>query len=102
MEARTRDGAKTVAVTEKSKQKVDVRQPPRDRILPLSSVEFVKPVSIPGAPYPVKKVVRGEKFPDSSVDCPRLFIDPELQAIVIEGKHFPMHLVAQYELAKAA
>ena len=77
-------------------------KPPRDRVLPLGLVEFVRPVHIPGSAYPIKKCVRGEKLPDTAVDCPPLFIDPELQAIVIAGRHFPMHLVFHYERSKTA
>lgn len=92
MEARPGNGAKTGAVT----------KPPRDRLLPLSYVEFVKPVPVAGLPYPIKMFKRGEEIRDAGIVCPKLFLDPELQAVVIEGRHFPIHLVHYYERAKAA
>ncbi len=90
MEARTGDGTKAKALA------------PRDRRLPLSLVEFIRPVAVPGAQYPLKKLVKGDKLPESNVDCPRLFLDPELQAVVVGERHFPLHLVFHYERAKTA
>lgn len=93
MEARPGNGAKANAVA----------KPPRERLLPLSYVEFFKPVPIDGFPCNLRRFRKGEK-PDRDIDkeCPKMFIDPELQAVVIDGKHFPMHLVFFYERAKAA
>lgn len=95
MEARTGDRAPKTTVAEK-------RLPPRDRLLPLSYVEFLRPVYVEGCPYPLKTFKRGEELRDANAVCPKLFLDPELQAIVIEGRHFPIHLVFYYERAKAA
>lgn len=91
MEARTGNGPspKTVA-------------PPRDRLLPLSLVEFKLPVQVDGFPHPIRKWMKGTKVLDTGAECPKLFIDPELQAIVINGRHFPMVDVKYYERAKAA
>lgn len=95
MEARTGNGAKTVAVA---------KVPPRDRVLPLKYVEFTKPIPFEGHPYPVRRFRPGELLsPDSPAKCPKLFLDPELQAIVIEGRHYPLAAFpCWYERAKAA
>jgi hypothetical protein len=50
----------------------------------------------------VKKVEKGKKLPETDTDCPKLFIDPELEAVVVGGRHFPLHLVFYYERAKTA
>lgn len=65
-------------------------------------VEFKQPVPLDCISHPVRKFVRGEKLTEAQVDCPKLFIDPELQAIVIGDRHFPMVDVKYYERAKAA
>lgn len=76
---------------------------PRDRRLPLSVVRFKNPAEIPGAPHPLhtlesKKPVLGcDEF-----TCPQMYLDPELQVVVIEGRHFPIADVRYYERAKAA
>lgn len=77
--------------------------PPRDRRLPLSLVKFKSPVEVPGAPHAVQTLEAGKP----TVGCPefispRLFLDPELQAVVVEGRHFPLSDVRYYERAKAA
>lgn len=96
MEARTRDG--------KAKEPVVAKPPPpRLRLLPLSVVKFKNPVEIPGAPHAVQTLEAGKP----TVGCadftsPKLFLDPELNAVVIEGRHFPITDVRYYERAKAA
>jgi hypothetical protein len=100
MEARTGDRAKAEAVANIAKS--DKPVPPRDRLLPLSYVEFSKPVNFAGLPHPLRKFTRGTLLPETQKLCPKLFLDPELQAVVIEGRHFPIHLVDCYERAKAA
>lgn len=77
--------------------------PPRDRRLPLSVVKFKSPVEVPGAPHPVATLEAGKPTVGATnFISPRLFLDPELQAIVIEGRHFPIADVRYYERAKAA
>lgn len=92
MEARTGNGTQAKAVA------------PRDRKLPLKSVRFIRPVAVAGFAHPLSKFERGEapdrECPDKA--CPGLFVDPELDAIVIGEEHFPMHLVSCYVRAKSA
>lgn len=79
-------------------------QAPRDRILPLKFVEFVKPVVVEGFPYPLRKFVAGiDPCPEVDTPCPKLFVDPELQAIRIGDRHFPFAAFpCWYERAKSA
>jgi len=96
VEARTGNSATPKAVAAKAPA-------PRDRLLPLSYVEFAKPIQLEGFPMMMRHFDRDGK-PDRDVDkaCPKMFLDPELQAIVIDGEHFPIHHVVKYRRAKAA
>lgn len=91
-------------MVEKAHPMVEKPKPaaPRDRRLPLSLVEFKTPVPVEGLQHPVRKFQRGEKLTEALVECPRLFLDPELQAVVIGDRHFPIGDVRYYERAKAA
>jgi len=76
---------------------------PRDRRLPLSYVKFKVPVDVPGAPHPVHTLSVGQP----TIGCadftgPKMFLDPELQVVVIGERHFPIGDVRYYERAKAA
>lgn len=97
MEARTGNGPQAKAVGEAKPQA------PRDRKLPLKSVDFNKPEPIEGCPLAVRHYESGKQV-DKEHDavCPKLFLDPELQVVLIGERHFPMHLVHFYVRAKAA
>lgn len=98
MEARTGNSATPKAVAPAKPT------PPRDRLLPLAMVEFAKPISLDGFPMMLRRFEKDcppdRDFADKL--CPKMFLDPELQAIVIDGEHYPIHLVVKYRRAKAA
>lgn len=51
-----------------------------------------------------RRLFKGE-CPDPDVKdktCPKMFFDPELQAVQVGDEHFPIHLVAKFRRAKAA
>lgn len=79
---------------------------PRDRRLPLKSVEFRAPVPVPGCSIRVKILESGKAIShsDTGAVCPQLFYDPELRVVMI-GKHivpFDGEMVLYAIRAKAA
>lgn len=86
---------------------------PRERRLPLSSVEFRIPVTVPGIPAKVQRAVSGAPFPDhlhldpstaATMLCPQLYLDPELRAVVIGEALIPFDgaMVVSITRARAA
>ena len=73
-----------------------------DRRVPLRSVVFTSPVSVPGLNSFVTSVVVGERRLMGGVDtpCPRPFLDPVARTIWIEGREYPLERVVSFERDK--